>query len=69
MSMQPVYKHHSLHQQTLFPLDVNTLIVENYSARLIDSVVDRLEIPSIISLYKEVGTSSYHPKMLLKIVF
>lgn len=69
MSMQPVFKHHSVHQQTLFPLDLNTLIAENHSARLIDSVVEKLEIPGIISQYKGGGTSSYHPKMLLKILF
>lgn len=67
--MQPVFKSHSPHQQSLFPLDLNTLIAENHSARLIDSVVEKLEIPDIISQYKGGGTSSYHPKMLIKILF
>ena len=69
MIMQPVFKCHSVHQQKLFPLNLNDLISENHSARLIDSVVERLEIPDIISQYKGGGTSSYHPKMLLKILF
>lgn len=67
--MQPVFKSHSVHQQSLFPLDLNTLIAENHSARLIDSVVEKLEIPDIISKYKGGGTSSYHPKMLIKVLF
>ena len=67
--MQAIFKSHSVHQQTLFPLDLNVLIPENHSARLIDSVVERLEIPEIISQYKGGGTSSYHPKMLMKILF
>lgn len=67
--MQPIYKRHSVHQQTLFPLDLNVLIPENHSARLIDSVVEKLEIPDIISQYKGGGTSAYHPKMLIKILF
>ena len=67
--MQPVFKHHSVHQQELFPLNLNDLISENHSARLIDSVVEKLEISEIISQYKGGGTSSYHPKMLLKILF
>jgi transposase len=67
--MQAIFKPHSVHQQTLFPLDLNVLIPENHSARLIDSVVDKLEIPDIISQYKGGGTSSYHPKMLIKILF
>ena len=67
--MQPVFKSHSVHQQTLFPLDLNDLIPENHSSRLIDSVVEKLEITEIISQYKGGGTSSYHPKMLIKILF
>lgn len=67
--MQPVFKHHSVHQQVLFPLNLNDLISENHSSRLIDSVVEKLEISEIISQYKGGGTSSYHPKMLLKILF
>lgn len=67
--MQAIFKPHSVHQQALFPLDLNALIAENHSARLIDSVVDKLEIPDIISHYKGGGTSSYHPKMLIKILF
>ena len=67
--MQPVFKHHSVHQQVLFPLNLNDLISENHSSRLIDSIVEKLEISEIISQYKGGGTSSYHPKMLLKILF
>jgi transposase len=67
--MQPVFKHHSVHQQELFPLNLNDLISENHSSRLIDSVVEKLDISEIISQYKGGGTSSYHPKMLLKILF
>lgn len=63
--MQAVFKSHSVHQQTLFPLDLNALIPE-HSARLINSVVEKLEISDIISQYKGGGTSSYHPKMLIK---
>lgn len=67
--MQAVFKSHSVHPQTLFPLDLNALIPENHSARLIDSVVEKLEITEIISQYKGGGTSSYHPKMLIKFLF
>ena len=69
MIMQPVFKPHSVHQQDLFPLNLNDLISENHSARLIDRVVEQLEISDIISQFKGGGRSSYHPKMLLKILF
>ena len=67
--MKPIFKPHSVHQQSLFPLNLNELVSKNHSARLIDSVVDQLEIPNIIGQYKGGGTSSYPPKMLLKILF
>ena len=67
--MQPIFKPHSVHQQELFPLDLNNLIAQDHSARLIDRVVEKLDIPDIINQYKGGGTSSYHPKMLLKILF
>ncbi len=67
--MQPVFKHHSVHQQELFTITLNDLISANHFSRLIDSVVEKLEISEIISQYRGGGTSSYHPKMLLKILF
>lgn len=69
MSVQPVFKHHSVRQQTLFPLDLNTLIAENHSARFIDSVVGKLKITDIISQYKGGGKFRYHPKILLEFLF
>jgi hypothetical protein len=45
MIVHPVFKHHSVRQQGLFPLNLNDLISENHSARLI--VVERLEILDI----------------------
>jgi transposase len=46
--MQPIFKHHSVHQQALSPLNLNDLIPKNHPARLIDYVVERLEISDII---------------------
>jgi transposase len=67
--MKVVFKPHSVHQQELFPLNLNDLVPFGHSARLIDQVVEKLDISSITALYKGGGASSYHPKMLLKILF
>ncbi len=66
--MKVVFKPHSVHQQELFPLNLNDLVRFGHSARLIDQVVEKLDIAAIIGLYKGGGVSSYHPKMLLKIL-
>lgn len=55
-------------QTALFPLDFNSLIPATHPVRLINSIVDKLDIASIINSYKGGGTSSYHPRMLLKIL-
>lgn len=67
--MQPIFKSHSVHQQELFPLNLNDLVPTSHAARLIDQVVEKLDISTILAQYKGGGTSSYHPKMLLKILF
>lgn len=67
--MQPIFKPSFVHQNQLFPLNLNDLVPDDHSSRLIDTVVEQLEIPDIIKQYKGGGTSSYHPKMLLKILF
>jgi transposase len=67
--MKVVFKPHSVHQQELFPLNLNDLVPFEHSARLIDQVVEKLDISAITVLYKGGGASSYHPKMLLKILF
>lgn len=67
--MQPVFKSHSVHQQELFPINLSELVPVSHAARLIDQVVEKLDISLILAQYKGGGTSSYHPKMLLKILF
>jgi transposase len=67
--MQAVFKSYSIHQQELFPLNLNDLVPLSHAARLIDQVVEKLDISAILAQYKGGGTSSYPPKMLLKILF
>jgi transposase len=65
--MQPIFKPHSVYQQELFSLKFNGLTTEDHTSRLIDRAVEKLNIPN--SQYKGGRTLSYHPKMLLKILF
>jgi transposase len=41
----------------------------NDPVRLISSIVDGLNLDDLISTYKKFGCPSYHPRMLLKVVF
>ncbi len=53
----------------LFPGDIFSKIPDHHPSRLVSSVVDQLDISDIIKKYKGGGTSSYHPRMMIKILF
>ncbi len=54
---------------SLFPEDIFEKISENHPVRLINEVVDQLDLSTILKLYKGGGTTSYHPRMMLKVLF
>jgi transposase len=53
----------------LFPENIFDKISANHPARLVNQVVDELNLDSVIKLYKGGGTTSYHPRMLIKVLF
>lgn len=53
----------------LFPSRLDENIPEHSPVRMINQVVDQLDISSLYSTYQGGGTSSYHPRMLLKVLF
>jgi|688.fasta_scaffold734660_1 transposase len=69
MIIQPVFKTHSVHKRYLFASNLNDLISENYPAQFLDSVAEEFDISDILLLFKDGGRSSYHPNMLLKVLF
>jgi transposase len=56
-------------QAVLFPSNIGDKIGINHPARLVSQIVDRLNIDDIFSGYKGSGTSSFHPRVMLKILF
>lgn len=52
----------------LLPPSLEELIEENHPVRIVDRVIDKIDIQPLIKTYKGGGTSSYHPRMLLKVV-
>jgi transposase len=65
---RPLFKAYSQHQQFLFPPSVDSMIDVNHPVRVVDEVIDRVDIDIIIKKYKGGGTTSYHPRMLLKVL-
>ncbi|MFQ6052571.1 MAG: IS1182 family transposase [Candidatus Hydrothermarchaeota archaeon] len=58
-------------QLMLLPLDIRDMIPKDHLVYVIDAIVERLNLTSIYEKYKntEGGRPSYHPRMLLKVLF
>jgi len=63
-----VFKNYNQGQIALFPVSLDEKISTDSPVRLVNHIVDNLDISRIISGYKGGGTSAYHPRMMLKIV-
>ena len=55
-------------QTVLFPQRIDESIAENDPVRIINAVVDGLNVDNFRKLYKESGRSPYHPRMMLKVI-
>ena len=65
---KPLFKAYSQNQQFLFPPSLEDMIDGNHPVRVVSEVIDRIDIDIIIKKYKGGGTTSYHPRMLLKVL-
>jgi transposase len=64
-----VFKELAGTQPTLFPQNILDKIAPNHPVRLVNEVVDNLDISTVISKYQGGGTSSFHPRMMIKVLF
>lgn len=64
-----VFKELTSNQNVLFPVSLSEKIAINHPVRVVNQVVDVLNIDNLLSKYKGGGTSSYHPRMMLKVLF
>lgn len=68
MKSNVVWKTNSQAQLSLLPPSYDDLVPENHPVRIVNSILDQIDIRSIENTYKGGGTSSYHPRDLLKIL-
>lgn len=55
-------------QTVLFPQRIDENIPENAPVRILNAIVDHLNLDNFKKLYKETGRCPYHPKMMLKVI-
>lgn len=52
----------------LLPPSLEEMVPANHPVRVVDRVIDQIDIHPLISTYKGGGSSGYHPRMLLKVL-
>lgn len=68
MQKKVVFKSYSQNQLSILPPSLDELITATHPVRVINTVIDKLDLTLIEKSYEGGGASSYHPKMLLKVL-
>lgn len=62
------FRSYTPNQIVLFPQRIDENIPSDDPVRILNAMVDSLDLSSFHRLYKEFGRSPYHPRMMLKAV-
>ena len=64
----PTFKPYNQHQIMMLPPSLEELVPLNHAVRVVNEVINRINVEPLLSAYQTKGTSSYHPLMLLKVL-
>lgn len=64
----PVFKPYYQDQLLAFPPTLEDLVGKGHPVRIVNDVINRINIQGLLDAYQIKGTSSYHPQMLLKVL-
>jgi transposase len=62
------FKAYTMAQPSLLPADLEELIPEEHLVRVVNRMVEAIDLDPLLAKYKGGGTSSYHPRMMLKVL-
>ncbi len=62
-----VFKAYDQQQYVRVPLNIESLIPSGHLVRIIDGVIEQLNMSDLMSYYPGGGSSSYHPKLMIKV--
>ena len=63
-----IFKPYQQNQMLLIPPSIEEMIEEKHPVRVVNAIIEKINIKPLIKLYKGGGASSYNPKMLLKVL-
>lgn len=62
------FKDYNQQQNWLFPPSIEELIPQDHPVRIVNGVIEQLDLKPLIKAYSKEGQPSYHPKMMLKVM-
>lgn len=62
------FRPYTPNQTLLFPSRIDEDIAANDPVRIVNSLIESLDLTHVKALYKEYGRSPYHPEMMLKVI-
>lgn len=62
------FKNYSVGQISMLPPSLEELIPEDHLVRVVNQMVDQIDLSPLLLKYKGGGASSYHPRMMLKVL-
>ena len=65
-NLKVIFKQNDHNQLMLLPPSLDELVPSDHPVRVVNAVLDKVDISAIIAGYKPGGASSHHPRMLLK---
>jgi transposase len=63
-----IFKAYVMNQQKLMPASYEEKIPTGHLVRLVNEAIEALDLGILLAQYEGGGTSSYHPKMMLKVL-
>lgn len=62
------FKDYNQQQSWLFPPSIEELIPQDHPVRIVNGVIEQLDLRLLVKEYSTEGKPGYHPKMLLKVM-
>lgn len=67
-STKITFKKYDQNQGLLLPPSLDEMIPENHLVRVLNGLIEKIDIDLLLKSYKGGGTSIYHPKMMIKVI-
>ena len=66
--MNTNFQSYNQQQNWLFPPSIEDLIPQDHPVRIVNGIIEQLDLKLLIYEYSKEGKPSYHPKMMLKVM-